>query len=570
MKISFIITSRDEDSLVLRATIRGLQLTATRFESELIVVDDGSEIPIILDDTLRNVVLIRKETSIGVSRARRVGCAVASGDVLIVMDAHLSFDPSWLSYLLPAIDDESIYCCACWDYALTTPRFWGAEFLWDPERSRGFAFIPSRRCPPAPVSAIPMILGACYAISAKAYERLGGFSPLYRVWGYDEQDLSLRAHIGGLQVNCVRDAKVGHLDVRTQNWALPPENLSFNSHVLLETVLERSTRKIIERAMPAPRPQVRRWLNEAEICDWREVVQASRQQSDADVLSKILPEGPLVFHPQPALRPGISDYGERRAVIAAEERRLKLPPVKAARAWASSQWRCLGVNIDVTLHASLPGCDITNFLPVPSEPILPAAQADIRVDLSPSQDSMYALSVNGVVVALSTVISELLDLMRLAIASEMNEVQTDVVLLHGFRLEIDGQSIELIGSPADGIHTVAAALMTLGASLSGRTVVAHYLHEQAALAPMARLQSNVTYFRLKRSSTQCEIALLPLTSAGWLMELLEAVIPPRSGSQRLLLPLAEFSERTAPLALLCRYGNSLEMGTTLRELVARR
>mgnify|MGYP001192792500 FL=1 len=112
MRVSFVITSRDEDPRTLTATIHGIKMTALRYAYEIIIVDDGSHIPIRFNDDAEDIVLIRSEVAVGVSKARRKGCLSASGDVLIILDAHMSFDVEWLDHLLPAIDDNAIYCCA--------------------------------------------------------------------------------------------------------------------------------------------------------------------------------------------------------------------------------------------------------------------------------------------------------------------------------------------------------------------------------------------------------------------------------------------------------------------------
>lgn len=569
MRVSFVITSRDEDPHTLTATIHGIKMTAHRYEHEIIIVDDGSYIPIRFNEDVEDIVLIRSEASSGVSKARRKGCLRASGDVLIVLDAHMSFDVGWLDHLLPAIDDNAIYCCACWDYALTAPRFWGADFVWDSERLRGFSFEPIRNPPPTPISDAPMILGACYAFSARTYATLGGFSPLYKIWGYDEQDLSLRARISGLQVRCIRDAKVGHLDIRTQNWALPPENLSFNLHALLATILEQKTLEAILCALPTPRPQVKRWLNEPEVKNWREIVQATRRYSDTEILPSILNQGPLIFHPEPALRPEILNFRKASAQISAEERQFKALPLTKAISSSSSQWSYLGVAIHLKIEGSRSCDNVSNFLPGSSRPIPETLEPDIVVTLLNTYGCMYVLSVNGAQFGQSTVITELLGLLKFAIASTVNGLQTDIILLHGVRLELRGMVLNLVGSAADGIHTVAASLLEFADEKNGQTVNTHQAVEDLVAINRDHKRPNETFLRLARTPTKAATGLLTLTPAEWLMELLQTAIPPAAGSHSLLEPLTQFAEKTAPKSMLCRFENAGEAAAAIEILLRR-
>ena len=567
MRVSFVITSRDEDPRTLTATIHGIKMTALRYAYEIIIVDDGSHIPIRFNDDAEDIVLIRSEVAVGVSKARRKGCLSASGDVLIILDAHMSFDVEWLDHLLPAIDDNAIYCCACWDYALTAPRFWGADFVWDSERLRGLSFEPIRNPPPTPISDAPMILGACYAFSARTYATLGGFSPLYKIWGYDEQDLSLRARISGLQIRCIRDAKVGHLDIRTQNWALPPENLSFNLHALLATVLEQKTLETILCAIPDPRPQVKRWLNEPEVESWRKMVQARRRYSDAEILPSVLNQGPLIFHPEAALRPEILNFNEARARISAEERQFKALPLTKAISSSSSQWSYLGVAIHLKIEGSLSRDNVSNFLPGSSRPIPETVEPDIVVALLNTHGCMYVLNVNGAQFGQSTVITELLGLLKFAIASTINGLRTDVILLHGVRLELHGMLLHLVGSAADGIHTVAASLLEFADEQKGQTVNAHRAVEDLVAINRDKIRPNATFLRLVSMPTKAATGLLSLTPAEWLMELLQTVIPPTAGSQSLLEPLSRFAEKTASESMLCRFENAGEAAAAIETFI---
>jgi glycosyltransferase involved in cell wall biosynthesis len=292
-KISFVCTARNEPPAVLAATIDGLLETTSRYERELVVIDDGSETPV--ECTSDEVTLIRNPEPIGVSRSRRMGGSVATGSIFVWLDAHMSFAPDWLDRMLEHVDTGSLLCSAYWDYAQSSCYSWGADFAWCSERdysarrSPGFAIWYRRRFPGTGAVDVPMIVGACYMLRRSSYEALAGISPLFRVWGVDEQDLSARAWLTGLGVKCVTDARVGHLCRPGFPYPVRYEHLEFNQIVMLRCLFEETTVQALVRFFePIPR-QVQQWLDETDLAEWRTAIQSRRQIGDAEFLRRFVP-----------------------------------------------------------------------------------------------------------------------------------------------------------------------------------------------------------------------------------------------------------------------------------------
>jgi glycosyltransferase involved in cell wall biosynthesis len=292
--IGFVVTAREEAPGVLRRTIDELRATTPSGSREIVVVDDGSSTPVA--GLPAEVEVIRHEIPAGVSCARRAGCDRTIADVLVCLDAHMTFAPGWLDQMLTHVDSGALLCSAFWDYERTTCHCYGADYVWcgdrdhHAQRSPGFQLQHRTAFPGDGAPEIPMAIGACYMLRRATYEVLGGFSPLFRVWGADEQDLSARAWLAGFGVRCVTGACVGHLWRPAFPYAVSFDDLEFNQLALVRTVFEESTVRAIDPFFHPLQPRVAEWIDSADISGWRSTVQAARRASDAEFLGRFVPE----------------------------------------------------------------------------------------------------------------------------------------------------------------------------------------------------------------------------------------------------------------------------------------
>jgi polypeptide N-acetylgalactosaminyltransferase len=292
-RISFVLTARNEPPAVLAATVDGLLKTTAGYAREIIVIDDGSEIPVTC--SWDDVLVARNPEPIGVSRSRRYGASIATGAVLVWLDAHMTFAPDWLERMLEHVDSGSLLCSAYWNYEQTTCYCWGANFVWCSERNYaarrhpGFLLRHRRRFPGPGAVEVPMILGACYMMLRMSYEKLGGFSPLFRIWGADEQDLSARAWTTGLGVKCVTGARVGHLCRPSFPYPVQYEHVEFNQLALVRTVFEEPTLQALEKCFEPIPLQVQKWLEESDVGGWRAIVQSHRRFGDREFFRRCAP-----------------------------------------------------------------------------------------------------------------------------------------------------------------------------------------------------------------------------------------------------------------------------------------
>ena len=127
MKISVIIPMFNEEDNVLRTLVEVDMVMKDYKEYEIIVVDDGST-----DDTFTlseeyksdnlNVHIHKHPVNMGMGRALRTGFKNATGDIIITIDADLSYNPSHITKLASVLlNDETI------DIAIGSPYMEGGN-----------------------------------------------------------------------------------------------------------------------------------------------------------------------------------------------------------------------------------------------------------------------------------------------------------------------------------------------------------------------------------------------------------------------------------------------------------
>lgn len=127
MKISVIIPMYNEEDNVLRTLVEVNSVMKDYEDYEIFVVDDGSK-----DDTFRlaeefssdnpNVHVYKQPVNMGMGRALRTGFEKSEGDIVITIDADLSYNVHHITKLANVLlDDESI------DIAVGSPYMEGGD-----------------------------------------------------------------------------------------------------------------------------------------------------------------------------------------------------------------------------------------------------------------------------------------------------------------------------------------------------------------------------------------------------------------------------------------------------------
>ncbi len=112
MKVSIVIPMYNEEENVLK-TLKIVDDILKRFNDyEIIVVDDGSS-----DNTFAlakdfqsnnsHIHILKHPVNMGMGRALRTGFEKADGDIIVTIDADLSYDPTYIPKLIDNLDEST-------------------------------------------------------------------------------------------------------------------------------------------------------------------------------------------------------------------------------------------------------------------------------------------------------------------------------------------------------------------------------------------------------------------------------------------------------------------------------
>ena len=214
--VSIVIPCRNELGH-LQSTMDSMLAAGGLADAEIIVVDDGSQ-----DDSAgfltnpssiyRDVKLIRT-ANMGAARSRNLGADHASGDILIFCDAHIRVPSGWIETLVSTMASPEVSTICPAIASMDRPQDAGYGCTWD--SSLTFSWLPRPMGSGGygggshPV-AVPIAPGGCLAVKRAAFTHIGGFQHNFRIWGFDDQEFSLRLWLFGYEVYVHPDVQILH------------------------------------------------------------------------------------------------------------------------------------------------------------------------------------------------------------------------------------------------------------------------------------------------------------------------------------------------------------------------
>lgn len=223
MQLSIIIPSLN--SVDLLNTIASIRATAGS-SPEVIVVDDGSKIPVQIPSNL-NVRLFRNQQRIGVAQSRHFGAERARGDFLLFLDDHMICEPGWFEKVVPILEghprtlfngcvpglsEKNMDITRFAGKPAPGPGFYtGATLcIYNPnDPSVGHQILEGKWKNHQNMEEVACMMGAQYYVPRDVFFNIGGLKALER-WGTDEPLISLKAWLAGYEIRQLNEVRIGH------------------------------------------------------------------------------------------------------------------------------------------------------------------------------------------------------------------------------------------------------------------------------------------------------------------------------------------------------------------------
>ena len=196
----------------------------------------GSPLQEYLDTDLERIAtkLIRSQSRVGLIKARLLGAAKASGDVLIFLDAHCETTDGWSEPLLQRIKENStaVVCPVIdiinddsFSYVKSFALHWGGfnwelNFRWF---TMGQSVIEDFKQDGTKPYKTPVMAGGLFAIDRNFFYHVGAYDDEMDIWGGENLELSFRVWMCGGSVEIAPCSHVGHIFRKASPYTFPRE-----------------------------------------------------------------------------------------------------------------------------------------------------------------------------------------------------------------------------------------------------------------------------------------------------------------------------------------------------------
>lgn len=202
--VSIIVPCKNEGDFI-QMTVDSIVEAKCDLSYQLLVVDDGSQDGCC--DFLKNdkyPVKLLTTPGLGASQARNFGAEKSIGDVLVFCDGHVLVEDNWLDRLVECtsrgVDAVSPAIAAIGQRgAVGYGQTWNErlENKWLPRRALG-------------AYAVPLLPGGCMAVRREAFGMTGGFDDGFKVWGHEDEEISLKLWLFGYKLYVHTEVIVQH------------------------------------------------------------------------------------------------------------------------------------------------------------------------------------------------------------------------------------------------------------------------------------------------------------------------------------------------------------------------
>lgn len=204
--VSIIFPVKNEGKHI-KNTIKSAKEVKTHYPFELIVVDDASTdrcCQFLESNREEHITLVRTD-GVGAAMARNIGAEHANGNYFIFCDAHLFFEDFWIDRLIEPIQNGIADATNPGIADAANPSKVGYGYSWNKTLE------PKWNKEKKNIFPSPHLAGGCLAISKDAFIDIGGFERGFKVWGREDEEISLKLWLFGYKCYVEPSVKVLHV-----------------------------------------------------------------------------------------------------------------------------------------------------------------------------------------------------------------------------------------------------------------------------------------------------------------------------------------------------------------------
>lgn len=223
--ISIIISCRNEVNN-LKKTVDSILNSKNRLSFEIIIVDDGSEDGSCnfinkTTDYYKNIKLIFSK-NIGIAPARNLGAKASKAKYLFFCDAHISVPDYWLDSMIQTLEDNNgDAIIPAIKNMENEDRGYGG--IWNSNLEFVWLKKPESTC-----SEVPLAPGCVFGVKRDVFEKVGGFHSNLKLYGVEDQELSLRLWLFGYKILIDTEVEVNHLFKANNSYKITNSDLIHN------------------------------------------------------------------------------------------------------------------------------------------------------------------------------------------------------------------------------------------------------------------------------------------------------------------------------------------------------
>ncbi len=224
--ISIVIPVKNEGAYILN-TVNSILQSPNETPYEIIVIDDHSDdgcCEPLKPYAAAGQLTLHRTTGLGLARAKNLGAELALGDILLFCDGHLIVPPYWVDRISAPLRDGALDGVTPGIAPHDATGQVGYGQTWNEKLQVQWLTRPTELSP------VPILPGGCMAVRASVFQQVQGFDSGFRVWGYEDQEISLNLWLQGYTLGVNPEVTILH--VFRQQFPYPVRNEHVNYNLL--------------------------------------------------------------------------------------------------------------------------------------------------------------------------------------------------------------------------------------------------------------------------------------------------------------------------------------------------